>query len=396
MFDKVYLDWAATAPLCEESAEAMAPYLVPGLENLAVGGNANSLYSVGRKAFAALEGARESLAQDLHAGRPDEVVFTSGATEANNAALRGIVSACEKRARQQGRRGFVPHIVVSAIEHDAVLETARALKAQGCELTVLSPDKDGFIDPGSFADALQDNTVLASVQTANNEVGTVQAISELASLAHGAGVLFHTDGVQALGKAPFDLAGSGVDAASFSAHKVGGPKGVGALYLKAGTPFDACLTGGGQEGGKRSGTQNVCGAVGFAAACQAACGRQGEEARRLMGLRDRLYEGLAAFGCVSPSVAVPAGSLGFLPHIVNVCVKGFESETLILRLDRAGFAVSGGSACSSHSLDPSHVLSAIGIPREQAYGSLRMSLGLYTTQDDIDAFLEAFRSCINE
>lgn len=395
MPDRVYLDWAASAPLCEESAQAMAPYLVPGIANLATGGNANSLHSVGRKAFAALEGARACVAQSLNAARPDEVVFTSGATEANNAALRGIVAACEKRARQQGRRDFVPHIIVSAIEHDSVLVPARALKAQGCELTVLKPDRNGLIDPRSFADALQDTTVLASIQMANNEIGTVQKIKELASLAHGAGVLFHSDGVQALGKVPLDLARIGADAVSLSAHKAAGPKGVGVLYLKAATPFEACLVGGGQEAGKRSGTQNVCGAVGFAAACQAACERQAEEARRLMGLRDRLYEGLGSLDGVYPSVAVEAGSCGFLPHIVNVCVAGFESETMILRLDRAGFAVSGGSACSSHSLEPSHVLRAIGIPDERAYGSLRVSFGHYTAQGDIDAFLEAFRSCVD-
>ena len=396
MPEACYLDWAATAPLGEESARAMAPYMVPGTGNILFGGNANSLHTAGRAAFAALEAARETIAAGLNARRPDEVIFTSGATESNNAALSGIVSACQRRALQQGRRGFIPHIVVSAIEHDSVLEPARKLKAQGFELTELKCDRNGFIGAGALRDALRDNTVLVSIQTANNEIGTIQDINALVSVAHVGGALFHTDAVQALGKIPLDLAASGVDAASFSAHKVQGPKGVGLLYLKAMTPFNAYLAGGGQEQGRRSGTQNVCGAVGFAAACVAVQARQAEEQRRLMQLRDRLYRELAAFKGVFPSVAVEAGSGRFLPHIVNVCVAGFESETLILRLDRAGFAVSGGSACSSHSLEPSHVLRAIGVADQKALGSLRLSFGYYTKESDIDAFLAAFSESLKE
>ncbi|MDR2715619.1 MAG: cysteine desulfurase, partial [Coriobacteriaceae bacterium] len=358
------------------------------------GGNANSLHSVGRKAFSALEDARARVARSVGAGRPDDIVFTSGATEANNAAVKGIVAACTKRAVQQGRRGFVPHLIASAIEHDSVLAPVRELKAQGCEATLLKPDRNGFITPAAFQAALRENTVLASVQMANNEVGTIQPIGELAAIAHGAGALFHADAAQALGKIAIDLHGIGVDAASFSAHKAGGPQGTGALFLKARTPFEAFLTGGGQEQGRRSGTQNICGAVGFAAACEAARAMQEQECRRQTALRDRLYERLAAHDCVMPSVAVEPGSARFLPNVVNVCVAGFESETLILKLDRAGFAVAGGSACSSQSLKPSHVLRALGISDDRALGSLRVSWGRSTTAADIDAFTTAFFACL--
>ncbi|MDR2721897.1 MAG: cysteine desulfurase [Coriobacteriaceae bacterium] len=385
-----YLDWAATTPLYEESSRAMQPYLATGAAHFPCGGNANSLHSIGRTAFKALEDARASVARDLHAARPSEIIFTSGATEANNAALKGIVSACMKRAQQEGKRDFVPHIIVSAIEHDSVLAPARRLKAEGCELTILKVDNNGFISEEVFCAALQENTVLASIQMANNEIGTVQSIARLAAHSHAVGAFFHTDAVQSLGKLEVNLAQLGIDAASFSAHKFGGPKGVGVLYLKTRTPFDAFLVGGGQEEARRSGTQNVCGIAGLAAACAYATASQAEEQQRLMSLRDYLYEKLTTRTTVFPSVAIEANSTQFLPNVVNVCVEGFESETLILHLDRAGFAVSGGSACSAHSLKPSHVLQAIRIPDARALCSLRISFGRYTTQGDIDAFLAVF------
>ena len=368
----------------------MEPYMVPGLENLAVGGNANSLHASGRAAFSALEDARISLMRDLGARRPDEIVFTSGATEADNAALMGIVSACAFRRKQRGEKNFVPHVITSSIEHDAVLAAVRVLEKRGCEVTVLAPDRQGLVEVSSLTAALRENTVLVSIHMVNNEIGSVQPIAELAAAAHAAGALFHTDAVQALGKEPVDLGELNVDAASFSAHKIGGPKGSGVLYLRAGTPFDPFLVGGGQESGRRSGTQNVCAAAGFAAACHAACAMQESEAMRLRGLRDRLYERLGALDYVHPSVKVEQGSGNFAPHVVNVCVDGFESETLILRLDMKGVAVSGGSACSSHSLDPSHVLKAIGISDDRALGSLRISLGRTTGPEDVEAFLTAF------
>lgn len=390
----VYLDYAATAPLCEEAAAAMAPYFVPGRANLAAGGNANSLHAPGRAAFAALEDARKSVARDLGARRPDEIVFTSGATEADDAALLGIAQAAAEERRRRGAGGFTPHVVVTAVEHDAVLAPAKRLEAQGFRVTRLVPNRQGFVEARALEEALDDDAVLVSVQAANSEVGSIQPIAELARIAHGAGALFHTDAVQALGKAPVNLQELDVDAASFSAHKVGGPKGVGALYLRARTPFQAYAIGGGQEAGRRSGTQNVAGIVGFAAAVRAACAMQKDEAARLRGLRDRLYAQLGALDAVEATVDVEPGSRDFLPNIVHVLVDGLESETLILRFDMQGFGVSGGSACSSHSLEPSHVLRALGIDADRAHGALRISMGRYTTEADVDAFVAAMRKSL--
>lgn len=393
--DYIYLDWAATAPLCEEAAQALEPYQVPGRMNLMVGANANSLHAPGRAAFAALEDARRSLARDLGASRPDEVVFTSGATEADGAAVLGIARAAADERRRRGAGNFVPHVITTAIEHEAVLAPAKRLEAEGFRVTHLKPDSRGFINPGALKAVLDKDTVLVSVQAANGEVGSIQPIAELTHAAHELGALFHTDAVQALGKIPVDVGTWGVDAASFSAHKVGGPKGIGALYLKTRTPFEAQAIGGGQEAGRRSGTQNVAGAAGFAAATHAACALQAEEALRLQGLRDRLYAGLCAHASVEATVDVTPGSADFLPNIVHVLVHGLESETLILRFDMRGFAVSGGSACASHSLAPSHVLQALGIDNDRAHGALRISLGRGTTEADVDAFLGTFAGVLD-
>lgn len=387
--DYVYLDYAATAPLCEEAAAAMAPYQVPGRANLAVGGNANSLHAPGRAAFAALEDARKSLARDLGARRPDEIVFTSGATEADDAAVLGLAQAAAAARRRSGAGDFTPHVITTAVEHDAVLAPAKRLEAQGFRVTRLAPNRQGFIEVRALEAALDESTVLVSVQAANSEVGSIQPIAELARVTHAAGALFHTDAVQALGKAPVNLQELDVDAASFSAHKVGGPKGVGALYLRSRIPFEAYAIGGGQESGRRSGTQNVAGVAGFAAAAHAAVEAQELEAARLRALRDKLYAALSAIGGVEATVDVEPGSADFLPNIVHVLVSGLESETLILRFDMQGFGVSGGSACSSHSLEPSHVLRSLGIDADRAHGALRISMGRYTTEADIDAFIEA-------
>lgn len=387
--DYVYLDYAATAPLCEEAAAAMAPYQVPGRANLAVGGNANSLHAPGRAAFAALEDARKSLARDLGARRPDEIVFTSGATEADDAAVLGLAQAAAAARRRSGAGDFTPHVITTAVEHDAVLAPAKRLEAQGFRVTRLAPNRQGFIEVRALEAALDESTVLVSVQAANSEVGSIQPIAELARVTHAAGALFHTDAVQALGKAPVNLQELDVDAASFSAHKVGGPKGVGALYLRSRIPFEAYAIGGGQESGRRSGTQNVAGVAGFAAAAHAAVEAQEFEAARLRALRDKLYAALSATDGVEATVDVEPGSADFLPNIVHVLVSGLESETLILRFDMQGFGVSGGSACSSHSLEPSHVLRSLGIDADRAHGALRISMGRYTTEADIDAFIEA-------
>lgn len=392
-FPFVYLDYAATAPLCEEAASAMQPLLLPGVQNLRLGGNANTLYRLGRSAFSALEDARRSIASDLGAARPDEVLFTSGATESDNAAIEGMAQAAFE-ARRAKSGAFVPHVIVSAIEHDAVLMPAKRLERQGFRVTRVRPNRDGFICESALERALDSDTVLVSLQAANSEVGSIQPIAALANLAHQAGALFHTDAVQALGKASVNLAEWGVDAASFAAHKIGGPKGIGLLYLKARTPFRAFLEGGGQEQGRRSGTQNVAGAVGFAAALQASCRLLDAETARLASLRDFLYDSLATWPQVQITCPQARGSASYLPNIVHIMVRGFESETLLLRLDELGFAVSGGSACASHSLEPSHVLSAMGVSADDAYGALRISMGRYTTQTDVSRFLEALQEVI--
>lgn len=385
----VYLDYAATAPLIEEAAQAMAPYMQPGRANIAYGGNANSLHVPGRAAFAALEDARRRIARALGAQRPDELILTSGATEADNAALFGLANAAVAARRRAGAGDFTPHVVVSAIEHDAVLAPAKRLEQQGFRVTRVAPNRAGFITPEALAAVIDANTVLVSVMTANSELGSIQPVAELAKVAHAAGALFHTDATQALGKTPVDVRVWGCDAASFSAHKVGGPKGIGALYVKARTPFDAYLLGGGQEAGRRSGTQNVAGAAGFAAAVEAAQANQPAETQRLAVLRDKLYAALAATPGVHPTVDVAPGSTEYLPNIVHVLVDALESETLILRFDMRGFGVSGGSACSSHSLEPSHVLRAVGIGDDAAHGALRISMGRYTTEADINNFIAA-------
>lgn len=391
----VYLDWAATTPLCEEAVEAMQPYLVPGRRNIALNANANSLHAPGRAAFEALEYARRSFARDINAARPSEVIFTGGATEADNTAIIGLAQAAAAQRNRARQGSFEPHIVISSIEHEAVLSPAHRLKSLGFQVTRIDPDRSGFIRPDRLAAAVGQDTVLVSIQAANSEVGSLQPVAELARIAHDHGALFHTDAVQALGKVDFDVQKLDVDAASFAAHKICGPKGVGALYVRARVPFQDYLLGGGQEAGRRSGTQNVMGIAGFAAASRAAVELRAAESVRQRALRDRLYSQLASIAGVTPTVSVAPGSEEYLPNIVHVLVKGYESETLVLRLDMKGFGVSGGSACSSHSLEPSHVLKSMGVDADAAYGALRISFGRFTTEDDIDGFVAALRECLD-
>lgn len=389
-----YLDYAATAPLCPEAAEAMAPYLVPGKANLALGGNANSLNSPGRAAFAAMEQARKQLAAAIGAARPQEVVFTSGATEADNAALFGLARAAREKLRLAGKGDVQPRVLVSAIEHDAVLAPARALAAEGFAVEYLPPNRRGFIGVETLQAALGPDVVLVSVQAANSEVGSVMEIAQLAEAAHEAGALFHTDAVQAFGKVAVDVGQMKVDAASFSAHKIGGPKGIGCLYLKARTPFAPFLLGGGQENGLRSSTQNVVAMAGFAAAAQVAQATQVAEEQRLRELRDFLYAQMTALQGVRATVEVAPGSGSYLPNIVHLLVGDLESQTMILRFDMLGFGVSGGSACSSQSLEPSHVLRAMGVSADDAQGALRISMGRFTTEEDVRRFAEAARKVL--
>ena len=391
----IYLDWAATTPLCEEAASAMAPFLCGGAANLELGGNANSLHSVGRRAFSAMEQAREGLSRCIGC-RPDELFFTSGATEADNTALFGIVSAVKRKKALAGDAAFTPHIITTSIEHEAVLAPAHLLERMGVQLTVLKPDRAGFVSARQVEEALRPNTVLVSVMLANNEVGSVQPLEEIVGVAHAMGVLVHTDAVQALGKIPIDLHSLGVDAASFSAHKICGPKGMGALYLAKGTLCDPFMLGGGQESGFRSGTQNVAGMVGFAAAAQRMCDPDTLrcEAARLGALRDSLYEHLCSIKGVRKSVPCEAGSTGYLPNIANFVVEGVESETMILRLDRRGIMVSGGSACSSKDLSPNRILTQLGFDKDSALCSLRVSMGPLTTEDDIREFEGHFKDMV--
>lgn len=372
----------------------MAPYLVPGRANLALGGNANSLNSPGRAAFSAMEQARKQVAAAIGAARPQEVVFTSGATEADNAALFGLARAAREQLRLAGKGDVRPRVLVSAIEHDAVLAPARALAAEGFAVEYLSPNRQGFIEVSALQEALGPDVALVSVQTANSEVGSVMDVAQLAEAAHEAGALFHTDAVQAFGKVPVDVAQMGVDAASFSAHKIGGPKGIGCLYLRARTPFAPFLLGGGQENGLRSSTQNVAAMAGFAAAAQVARAAQETEELRLRGLRDYLYSQMTALEGVRATVDVAPDSGSYLPNIVHLLVEDLESQTMILRFDMLGFGVSGGSACSSQSLEPSHVLRAMGVSADDAQGALRISMGRFTTDEDVRRFVDAARKVL--
>ncbi len=413
--DYVYLDHAATAPLSAAAAAAMEPYLVAGSAGIAQAANPNSLHGPGRAAFAAMERARSALARALGAGRPDEIVFTGSATEADDAAVLGIAwqAALERDRERRQRRNdagtaprrdedaapvaglsFAPHVITSAIEHDAVLAPCKRLEREGFRVTYLMPDADGFVTVRALEAAIDEDTVLVSVQMANSEIGTIQPIEQLAAVAHDHGALFHSDCVQALGKVPLHLGELGVDAASFSAHKIGGPKGVGALYLKARTPFRPLVLGGGQEQGRRSGTQNLCGIVGFAAAAAEVCEGVEDAQAQMMVQRDRLYERLCAMAPVQSTVDVPPGSRDHLPNIVAVLVDGFESETLILRLDALGYGVAGGSACSSHSLAPSHVQRALGKNDDEAHSALRISFGRSLDRATADGFLAAFAKVI--
>jgi cysteine desulfurase len=368
-----YLDYAATTPVLDEVVEAMLPYLRGTF------GNPSSVYGVGRDAKKGLEEARERMAAAVGAV-PSEIVFTAGGTEADNLALKGGAF----RARSMRRNGN--HIITTAVEHHAVLHSAEWLEKQGFRVTFLPVDAEGVVDLDALASALGPETVLVSIMLANNEVGTLQPLEEALRITReGSRALFHTDAVQALGKVPFNLEELGVDMASFAAHKVGGPKGSGALYVRRKTALEPVLHGGGQERDLRSGTPNVAGIVGMAVAAEIAAGEVPEEAARLSQLRDRLQEGiLAAIG----GVKVNGAGAARVPGTVNVCIDGVEGESLLLMLDARGIAASSGSACTSGSLEPSHVLMAMGVRPELAHGSLRLSLGRATTAEDVDAVLE--------
>lgn len=368
----VYLDYAATTPVDPRVIETMTPYFHD------VWGNPNSLYRRGREAYTALETARDRVAESIGASNPNEVIFTSGGTESDNSALLGIMARAPENRR---------HLIVSAFEHHAVLEPAEYLEKSGYEVTYLAPGQDGRIDPEGLRDALRDDTALVSIMHANNEIGTVQPVRRLADIAHERGALFHTDAAQTLGKIAVDVSELGVDAASFSGHKIYGPKGIGVLYLKRGTPFAPLLRGGGQEFKKRSGTQNVPGAVGFAEALGIMKTEMDVESPRLAALRDRV---VAAITGAVENTEESATCPDRLPNIAHLIIKGVEGEAMLLQLDAKGVSISTGSACSSGSLEPSHVLLSIGCPAELAHGSIRVSVGRYTTPEDVEYFVEVF------
>jgi len=372
MTRSIYLDNSATTPMAPEVVDAMSPYFA------AAYGNPSSLHSFGRDAHRAMEKSRETIAQLLGA-RPDEIVFTAGATEANNLAILGAAFAAG------GRR----HVVTTAIEHHAVLYAAEWLRTQGFDVTVLGVDAAGRVGPGQVRDAIRPDTLLVSVMTGNNEIGTLQPIDEIGRVCRERGVLLHTDAVQALGKIPLPL--GSVDLLSASAHKFHGPKGVGLLFVRSGVRLTPILHGGGHERGRRSGTENVPGVVGMAAAADLAFRERDAMSERLRALRERMIATVTQI----PGTRLNGHRTESLPHIANFSFEAIEGESLVMRLDERGIAVSTGSACSSPDLEPSHVLVAIGVPLSMAHGSLRVSTGRQTTEREVDEFLGALRDVVD-
>ncbi len=367
---RVYLDYAATTPTRPEVVQAMLPYFTDAF------GNPSSIYSYGQEAKGTVEQARKRVAK-LIGARDEEVVFTSGGTEADNTALQGVIFGNESKGN---------HIITSAIEHHAVLETCQFLEKRGAKITYLKVDKYGMVDPDDVRKAITNKTILISVMHANNEVGTIQPIAEIGKVAREAGVYFHTDAVQTTGHVPVDVNTLGVDLLSISAHKLYGPKGVGALYIRKGTRLTPFQHGGGQEMRRRAGTENVPGIVGFSHAAELAGQELEAETGRLTRLRTRLIKGLLERIDHTRLNGHPAKRL---PNNVNISVDYIEGESMLLNLDLEGICASTGSACSSGSLEPSHVLLACGLLHEQAHGSLRLTLGKWTEEGDIDRVLEA-------
>lgn len=384
---RVYLDYAATAPLLPEVHEALSERYTASFCN------ASSLYLEGREARQVLERSRAELAACLDCS-PLDLYFCSGGTEAAGTLIEGIAEgALSKSGEAQAKK----HIICAAFEHHAVLNSVLSLKRRGFEIELLPPNREGYITPENLQAALRPDTLLVLVAYAQNELGTVQNIQHLAELAHKAGAYFMSDCVQAFGKLPFSLAELGIDAACFSGHKLGGPFGIGAFYLKAATPFKVRQLGGGQEQGQRSGTQNVPGALGFALAAQLHAPELiAQEWVRLATLRDRLLVSLtSASERIRSTVPLASGdTTRHLPHVLHLLVSDIESQTMVLKLDEMGFAVSGGSACSTGSLEPSHVLTSMGISKDEAYGALRISMGRTTTEEDCELFARALLSLL--
>lgn len=372
---QIYLDHASTTPVRPEVVEAMAPYFTEHF------GNPSSIYPLGQEASDAVAAARESLAS-LIGATPREIFFSSGGTESDNWALKGFARANATKGR---------HIITSAIEHHAVLHTCEALEREGFEVTYLPVDEHGLVSVEDFKAAMRPDTILASIMFANNEIGTIEPIRELAAAAHEASVVFHTDAVQAFGHEPIDVNELGIDMLSASSHKIYGPKGVGLLYVRRGVKLQNLLDGGQQERGRRGSTENVPGIVGFARAAELAAEEIVPERDRQLALRDhairRILEEI-------PSVKLNGSWESRLANNVNFSFEFIEGEGMLLQLAARGICVSSGSACTSGSLDPSHVLLAIGLPHEIAHGSLRMTLGRDTTLADIDFAVDSLKATL--
>jgi cysteine desulfurase len=366
---RVYLDYAATAPTDPEVVKAMEPYFFE------LFGNPSSIHTFGQEAKKAIEDARERIASFLGA-KSEEIVFTSGGTESNNFAIEGIAYANEKKGK---------HIIISAIEHHAVSEPAKLLEKRGFEVTVVGVDKQGLVDPGDIKKAITDKTILISLMHANNEIGVIQPIADIGKIAKEKGVLFHSDAVQTVGHIPVRVDDLNVDLLSLSGHKFYGPKGIGVLYIRKGTRIERFLHGGDQEKGRRASTENTPGIVGLAKAIELCSVKIQEEAKFQSGLRDRLITEIPKR---IPEVYLNGHPTKRLPNNVNFSIKYIEGESILLSLDMLGIAASTGSACTSSSLEPSHVLLAIGLPHEIAHGSLRLTLGRWTKKEDVDYLLE--------
>lgn len=363
--NRIYMDHSATTPVAPEVLEAMLPYFTEKF------GNASSLHSFGLEAKEALEASREKVAELLGA-KPDEIIFTSGGTESDNLALKGIAY----RNREKGK-----HIITTTIEHPAILEVCHKLETQGFEVTYLPVTNDGFVDPAALEAAIRDDTILISVMHANNEIGTIQPLKEIGRIAAERDIYLHTDAVQSTGKIPIDVNDMGLDLLSLSAHKLYGPKGVGALYVRKGTRVESITQGGGHERNLRSGTENVAGIVGLASAAELCRQTMADEAQRLTVLRDRLAK------LVLDNVKdcwINGSMKQRLPSNLNFGFKYVEGESLLLFLDSKGIAVSTGSACSSKKLEPSHVLLALGLNPVECHGSLRITMGRSNKEENVD------------
>lgn len=365
----VYVDNAATTAMSDKAIEAMTPYLKD------VYGNPSSLHTVGQIAKERLEDARARIAKCLNCD-PREVYFTSGGSEADNQAIRS--------AAINGARKGKKHIITTAFEHHAVLHTLRKLEKEGLEVTCLPVHSDGLINAEEVAAAIRPDTALVTVMFANNEVGTILPITEIGAVCRKAGVVFHTDAVQAVGHIPVDVQAQNIDMLSLSAHKFHGAKGVGALYCRRGIPLNSFVEGGAQERNKRAGTENLAGIASMAAALEEVCANMTENGKKLCALRDRLIDGLLKI----PHSKLNGDRAQRLPSNVNICFEGIEGESLLLLLDAKGICASSGSACTSGSLDPSHVLLALGLPHEVAHGSLRLSLSEYNTSEEIEYIIK--------